>query len=512
MRDALARRAPQHAAARCWWQSRWFALAAILVSTAPLLLPAFPPLVDMPGHIGRYHVAIDMARSADLQRHWRFHWQLIGNLGVDLLVIPLTPLVGVVLAAKLVVLSIPALFVGGLIWLSYECDGRLSPAAPLAFPLAYGFPLQFGFVNFMLSAALALLALAWWIRLGRQRRLVPRALCFVPISWGLWIAHSFGWGMFGLFAFATELVRLRRDGAPWLGAVIRAGALCTLLATPLFAMGGANGGAGLGIEYNWLAKLFWLLTLFRERWQYYDMISGVALIAMIVVALRRRDTFGFDPMLGALALTAFAAFIALPRLLLGGAYVDARMLGVAVALALLAIRVKPVAARQERTIALLATAFFLMRTTTSVVALLGFAQGQARALDVVAAIPRGAAVLVIVNEPCGMTWASDRLEHVDGIAIARRDIFDNGQWALAGQQLIEPRHPHAGPYRADPSQLAYPPICERYTTRLADAVHDFDRGTFGYVWTMDFPPGAARAPDLRLIWRNERSSLYRVMR
>lgn len=474
----------------------------------PLLLPSFPPLVDVPGHIGRYHVAAAIGHSADLQRHWTFHWALIGNLGIDLLVMPLQPLVGPVLAAKLVIMTIPAVFVGGLILLSRACDGRQSPALAFAFPLAYGFPFQFGFVNFMLSGSLAL-----WITWGKQERTKLRAAVFVPISCALWLAHSFGWGMFGLLAFASECQRLRRDGRTVPAWLVGAGLACVPLALPFVPMlaGIGHGGDGLGVKYTWLAKVFWALTLLRERWMGYDLVCAAFLVALPLVALRRRRLFAFEPTLGLLALVAFAAFLVLPRLLLGGAYVDARILGFALALAIAAIRFRD-SATSANGLAAAAGAFFVLRMVTTTAALFLFSQGQAKALAAVDAIPKGAAVLVVVNEPCGTTWHSDRFEHVEGIAIARRDIFDNGQWTIAGQQLIADRHPSAGEYRADPSQLAYPPACEPDTITLPGAIRAFDRGTFDYVWTIGFPSQPALAADVRRVWSNPVSTLYRVDR
>ena len=60
----------------------------------PLLWPDVPPLLDLPGHMGRYRVQLDLATSPDLQQYFGFHWQVIGNLGVDLLVELLAPLIG----------------------------------------------------------------------------------------------------------------------------------------------------------------------------------------------------------------------------------------------------------------------------------------------------------------------------------------------------------------------------------------------------------------------------------
>lgn len=493
-----------------WWESRWAICAALILSTVPLLLPAFPPLIDVPGHIGRYHIAAAIAHSADLQRHWTFRWALIGNLGVDLLVVPLQPVFGSILAAKLVILTIPPLFLAGLILLSRACDGRQSPALAFAFPLAYSFPFQFGFVNFMLSVALALIALALWIRLGKERRLRLRAGVFVPISIGLWLAHSFGWGAFGLFAFASEWQRLHRLGKGSLAALIGAGLSCVSLALPFLALiAAAGGGHGLGIGYNWHLKIFWAITVLRERWLNYDMACTAMLFVLPLAALRPRGVFRLEPTLALLALIALATFLALPRLMLGGFYVDARMIGIALALALAAIRLRD-QGRQERIVAGVASAFFMMRMATSTIALSGFAHGETRALEVVDRIPRGAAVLVIVKEPCGTAWHTDRLEHVDGIAIVRRDIYDNAQWTIPGQQLLSARGPSADSYRADPSQLSSPPYCEHKTTVLRDAVRTFDRATFDYVWTMDFPSRSALAPDVRRVWSNQVSTLYRV--
>ncbi len=45
---------------------------------------------------------------------------------------------------------------------------------------------------------------------------------------------------------------------------------------------------------------------------------------------------------------------------------------------------------------------------------------------------------------------------------------------------------------------------------FAAAIRDFDRTTFRYVWTMGFAARPRLARDVRLIWSNDRSALYRV--
>lgn len=492
-----------------WWETRWFALLAIVASTIPLLVPAIPPLADLPGHIGRYHIAANIAHSPDLARHWQFEWGVVGNLGVDLLVQLLSPLLPAEQAAKLVVLLIPPLWVSGLIRVSCAGGEKLSPAAAFAFPLAYGFPFQFGFVNFMLAVALALHALAWWIALGRSGRLVLRAALFAPIACLLWVAHSFGWGMFGLLAFAAEMVRLRQRGGRWRDAAMGAALQCLALTLPLALMLASGAGAAPGAAWDWRAKAAALASLLRERWKWYDVASAVLLLVVAWMGLRD-SRFRLDPIPAACALLCLLAFLALPRLLLGGAYVDMRMLAPALAFALIAIRVRPENPRLERLLAGAGAAFLLVRTIGSTLAMLLFAETQQTALAAVPHLPRGAAVLVLVNEPCTSAWSSDRLSHVAGIGVARADLFENGQWTLGGQQLLRPRHPQAAPWLADPSQLVYPVGCEYRASDFDAAIRDFDRGTFTYVWTLGFPAQPRLAPDVALLWSNSVSAVYRV--
>ena len=71
-----------------WWQRRWVVLAAIVLAVAPLLYPAIPPLTDVPGHIGGYRILAE-AGTGPLAPHYAVHWALIGNLGVEGLVLAL---------------------------------------------------------------------------------------------------------------------------------------------------------------------------------------------------------------------------------------------------------------------------------------------------------------------------------------------------------------------------------------------------------------------------------------
>ena len=236
-----------------WWQSWWGAGAIVLLCALPLLLPTIPHLVDMPVHMAANKVELDLARSADLQNYYSLHWALIGKRGMNLLVIPLSKLVGLELAVKLIMIAVPPMTAAGFLWVASEVHGRIPPTALFAVPFAYSYPFIFGFANFVLSMALCFLAFALWLRLGRLGRVKLRALLFVPLAIIVWLAHTFGWGVLGIMAFSAELVRQHDRGRSMRDAMLRAILHCLSLVVPLILMVVWRSGDVGGRTEHWLA-------------------------------------------------------------------------------------------------------------------------------------------------------------------------------------------------------------------------------------------------------------------
>src|SRR5438270_13746728 len=135
---------------RRWWKSRLSRGLVVFATMLRLLYPPVPPLVDLLGHMGRYRVELDLDHSPFLQLYYNYHWAAIGNLGVDLLIIPLGKLLGLEPAVKLIVLMIPPMTAAGFFWVAREVHGRVPPTAFFALPFITGYPFLFGFVNFTL--------------------------------------------------------------------------------------------------------------------------------------------------------------------------------------------------------------------------------------------------------------------------------------------------------------------------------------------------------------------------
>ncbi len=386
---------------QAWWDSPVAIAVAIVLATVPLLYPPIPPLVDLLGHMGRFSVELDGGHSPWLQQYYAFRWAPIGNLGVDLLVRLIAPLVGLEPAVKLVIVAIPALTVAGLLWVAREVHERIPPTAFFAIPFVYGHPFLYGFVNFALSMALALLAFGLWLRLGSVGRTRLRAALFVLISLIVYFAHAFGWGVLGLMCFAAEAVRRNERGSTRARSVYEAALASSVLALPLLVMlmwRSGTEGSGTGYWFDFQAKFVWIETALRDRWRWLDLASVLAAALVLAQALRSpRLTFSRELAYPGLAL--LAVFILLPDLIFESAYADMRLVPYMFAIFLIAIRVEPSAPRSyATTLAALAVAFVAVRLTANTISFAISADDQHAKSAAVAHIPEGARVATFLPQ------------------------------------------------------------------------------------------------------------------
>ena len=506
-----------------WWQTRSFVAAVTLAAIVPLLWPAIPPLVDLPGHMGRYRVELAIGDHPWLAQWYDFRWALIGNLGIDLLVVPLAHVFGLELAVKLIVIAIPALTVAGLLWIAREVHGRIPPTALFALPLAYSYPFQFGFVNFALSMGLALCLFALWLRLGRLRRLRLRAAIFVPASCLLWVCHTFGWGVLGVLAFSAEMIRqhdARKDAGSghWIESWVRAGLGCLPLALPMVLMvfwrSGDHVTGQTADWFNWRAKIGWMTMILRDRWEAFD-IAATAILYLILFKGLRDPAIEYSRNLGLSALFLAAVFVILPRIVFGSAYADMRLAPFMIAIAVIALRPREgLSIRHAATLAALGLSFFLLRLAGTTASFWMFDRDYDTELAALDRVPVGAKLIGFVGENCLNDWKMSRLEHLPAIALVRRMAYSNDQWSMPGAQLLTTRYSPARDFAHDPSQIVTSVQCRREWWRpINQAVARFPRDAFDYVWLIR-PPAFDRryAPDLVPIWRSPTSAsvLYRI--
>jgi hypothetical protein len=427
---------------------------------------------------------------------------------------PLGKLIGLEPAVKLIVLAIPALTVAGFLWVAREVHGRIPPTAFFALPFAYSHPFMFGFVNFALSMAFALLAFAFWLRLARLGRLRLRALLFVPISVLVFFTHTFGWGMLGLLCFSAEAVRQHDRGMAWFKAGFRAALHAAVMALPVVIMlvwrSETHGGMSGGWFQFWL-KLNWLLSVLRDRWHWFDVAALIAVLVVIVEA-RRRDDLTFSRNLAFSALVLFAAFLAMPWTVFGSAYADMRLIPYALAVALLAIRFRnETNLASARLAAVAGLAFVVLRLAGNTASLAIASNDQQAKLAALDHVPTGARVVSLVGTPCG-GWPLNRNTHLGGMVIVRKQGFSNDQWVIEGANLLGLRYREAGKFAADPSQIVLPMNCRvGGIWSIGDALKAIPRDRFDYLWIIDPPPfDTALVAGMHPVWRGPGSILYRL--
>jgi len=492
----------------------WLFVILAIVAAIPLYWPALPPLTDLMGHIGRYSVQLDLSSDPQLQRFYSFKWAMIPNLGVDLLIGPVAAVFGVEAGVKVIVIAIVMATVAGFLAVGQAAQGRMSAAGLFALPLAYGFPFHFGFVNFCLSMALAFLAFAWWLRLGRQGRLGYRAALFAPLSVIVWITHVSGWGALGLFALAGEYVRLREGGEGRTRSVVLGALHCLPLALPAFLMIVSREGAqGDTIHFfEWETKFQWFAMSLSDRWKLFD-VSSVCLLVALVAAAMVLPVLRLNRTLGLAALLLFIAFLCIPRILIGSAYADMRLAPYILAMGLLAIEVKPSASPWiGRVLVVSGLLFFAVRTAATTVSFLEYDRVLTSELAAVDHIPRGARVIAFTGRTCRALWMQERRTHLSSIALARKHVYINDQFIMAGAQLLGVHYPAAGRFFKDPSQMAVADDCVRQDwSRLTDAVRSFPRDAFDYLWIINPPESATvNYAGLEPVWRWRTSVLFRI--
>jgi hypothetical protein len=465
--------------------------------------------------MGRYRIQLSAPNDPLIRDYFSFHWAFIANLGVDLLIVPLSALFGIELGVKLIVIGIVMLTASGLLWTAHEAHGRVPPPALFALPLAYSFPLIWGFLNFLLSMALALNAYALWLRLGRQGRWKLRHALFVPIGLILTTAHIFGWAVLCLLAFGAETVRARDNGENFVRSFWHGALSCLSLAPPLLLLIIWRSGDASGVNVDWFAwraKYVYMVSILRNTEMEFDLacvylLWGLVAFGLAGVWVRMNRTLGIA------ALMLILAYLLLPRILFGSAYADMRLAPYVMLIAVSALVLVTPSRRQSMIVALAATALFVLRIGILTQDFAQHDRANAHQLEALNLVKPGSRVFVQVSLPCLSWWETSRMDHLGAMAIVRRGAFANGQWTDPGAQLVRIKYAPAKGYAEDPTEILRPPACnDRRAKRYPQAINNLPHDAFDYVWLIDMPKAKWNSfPGLTPIWTGGESGiLYRV--
>jgi hypothetical protein len=500
------------AANRAWWQSPWLWLGLALASMLPFLVTSMPVMSNHFTHTARYHVMNHGAQSAYLPRYFAFDWIVIANMGLDLVMVPLGRLLPTERAANLAVALVPPLTVWGIYALARAAHGQVPATALLALPSVYCFTYLFGFENYHLSVALALLCAAAWIRLADGGAL-RRWLLMAPFSALVWLSHFAGWGAMGLIVLGWELSRLRAGPrVPQLAGII--GRMLPLavpmLLYPLWQAGGQGQGAAQGRSATQFGtpvqKLLELPTHFKGEIFWVDvlLIAATALVSLWMLWRLWRQRHAGMAIACALLLLAWAA---LPRLLMTSGYADQRVL--AVAILLFALALPEATPRQGRVLALIGLALFGLRLAEIGAGWRVRGPAMEQELAALAKVPMGARIAVFAPySDGGLATPLHGLDHLANLAIVRREAFVNTQWDFPTGQLLRPMYNRGRGYNDITSVHISSGRAGDGAATLDARVDGLPRDRFDFVWV--FRQDISR-PWLDLVYRGPEGRLYRVM-
>jgi hypothetical protein len=491
----------------------YLTVCLVLAVLVPVLAVKLPPMADLLGHMGRYSIQKGLEQHPWLKQYFSFEWQIIGNLGADLLMQTLHPFFGVEASVRLIVVVNQLLAATAVVMLCREAHGRITPFCIFALPLIYSVPFNWGFLNFTLSMALALLAFVLWLRLTRLGLVRLRQYIFVPIALVLWICHAFGWAFLGLLCVASCLVRSHEARRKWPLVLWDIGLNCLPLLAPVVPMllwqGGIAGKGSTG-WFQFGGKLLWMLWMLRLDWEIFDKLSALALFLLTYLALRDKK-IASNRVLAVAAGFCFTAFLLMPLGIFGSYYADMRLLPYTTMLALLAFDDSKLDGGVRRWLMAAAIVFLVVRlvvTTHVYVERERILNAHLEALD---ALPERARVASLVSLPCPTDWELPWLSHIGSMAIVRNRAFANDQWAEPGMNPLKISFPEAGFFAKDPSSFTYPERCELRGAPISATIARLPKTAFTHIWITGIPRWQIPHPTgTTLVWQNDNSVLFRI--
>lgn len=485
------------------------AIAICLLLMVPFLFCGIPPLTDLPGHMGSAAVAA-YAGDPIFASRMGFEWHLIPNMGTDLIVAVLRRAIGLIWSYRLVAAGIPFLLAIGIIMLARALNPQGAASTAWGLLFIYSYPLNSGFLNYMLGVALSLICVVFWIRLDRHVR--PReatAWLVIPL---VFLCHVVAGCLLVLFIASREFELARRNGG-MRSLLIRCRPLLSSVVIILLWRLTSRSLAGTN-RYSIPAKLNALVMLLRDQNFLLDVGTLVLALVVFIIGWKRgaRPHRAVVPALLGLILL----FFIMPAALGGSDYADERLLPLIPMLAFATQDWSGVEPRLSRLVAVSGLVVLFTRLTFTTVGFIAYDHSFATELRALRQLPEHRRVIVLNTRDCSALghWRGDRLDHLGELAIVFRRAWTNSEWDVDGGHLLQIRYRPSASFYDDPSEYVWPSACggtARKHPTMRDALATIPFDGIDDLWLIDarLPPGYSN-PRLTMRWEHGGSSLYAV--
>lgn len=400
------------------------------IAIYPVWSVNMPPLVDLPNNLARVHILSAWENTPALQENYDVNWAIRPNLAIDLLVTPLARIMSIYDAGRIFVSLTLLSILGGTLALRKVVVGRIGLWPVLTFLVLYNHALYWGFLNYLLTAGLSMLAFAGWIAM-RDRPAWVRFAVFSSVAFLLFLGHIIALFVYGLTIVGYELWRHFRYPEPrarmliaWstaLGQFFIPGILFLhWMAANQSAHNAITSYGGFG------AKLVAIISPVHFAVPKLDLLA-LLFLGLVLVWSRSRRGLTFAPELKVPILFVLAAAILMPNLLSDVWGADFRLPTIVICMLIAAIGFERVGTTPERVIAGIAIAIFIGRTVLISQAWHDVDKNFDEFRRASAAIPAGSSLLVAADPadvPDGKPVLYEMLYwHIGALAVIERSAF-----------------------------------------------------------------------------------------
>jgi hypothetical protein len=414
----------------------------LLIVLMPLILCVVPPLHDYPFHLARADILASMNGSRFLQAHYQQGSFLLPNVGMDVVMIPLTRSMPIMLAGRVFLGIVVIVMLTGTIALHASLHRRLSPWPLLAGFFLYNWIFMYGFLNYLLGVGLMLWATAGWIAL-RDHAVVWRLAWAMMMALILLACHLVTFGLFGILVAGFELQRAIQAARTRRSAAARdviLAALPFIIALAIFAaLSPTAGQVKEVIAYHggmgWKPLVAYRTLFTTAGWP--DLLMTAPLVIGVAWAIVRRNLHFAWPMAMAVALLV-VTFAIMPFYLFGSQFGDARL---PVAILLVVVASTGVTTATERAQSVLTLGVLALLCAHSVAIARDWAASDAKFAAFTAAfrlLPDGTTLYaatagaypsVDYRDAEGLALWHPPLKHVVSYASLGREVFVPSTWA-----------------------------------------------------------------------------------
>ncbi len=518
--DAPLRGSAARGPGALWWLT---AAALAIVLAVPFFLVDVPPVQDYPNHLARYFV---LAHPDDptLSQMYAPAWRILPNLAMDVLGAALLHVTSVHAGGRmLLALSLFAPVIGVVVY-SRAAFGRFLYWPLASGVIAYNGIFHLGFMNFLLSLGLALVAAAAWLVLRRRGSVVMAAIVGAISAIVIFFSHIFGVVLFALMLASIELTQLHalkksgRLGAPQL---LQTAALAVAVLSPLvwlylaspFAQGVAFG------DWGGIHKLAGLLTPFAT---YSTAVTMVTCIAVLILMVLNRQNLVFARGMQLVLVALLLLYTVAPITVSRGSFVDSRLC-LMMSLILFAGMAPRITGRRATVAAAVFAALIGMRSAYISWVWVDHRHDVADLRAAIAPVPAGARVLTArgrlgsstdVGRPSRAMPSFYRLDgHLPALLLIERHAFWPLLFADASQQPLIVKPPFDAIAQPLAESVVWPILWQDSFTaeNLEDARYLPNwRSRFDYVLLTDLPADTTPPPGLVAVVTTGSAVLYKV--